>query len=229
MIVSWAVCIAAAYLIGSIPFGLIIGRLRGVDIRLHGSQNIGATNVGRVLGKKWGLICFGLDCLKGAAPVAVAGAVNGTLGRWPEALTTDQLWLWLAVGLAAVLGHMFSIFLGFRGGKGVATGAGVMLGMWPLLTVPAVVALLVWVACVRVTRIISLSSMVAALAVPVGYAAWVLVVGVRTGTVSTAGWDAYLLHAAPPFWGTLVVALLIIRRHRTNIRRLMQGTEPKLP
>jgi len=222
---TWIVCIAAAYLVGSIPFGVIIGRMRGVNIREHGSRNIGATNVGRVLGRKFGAACFALDLLKGAAPVLGAGLVTGVLGRDPVAdgdpATTAWMWWWLAVAAAAVAGHMASVFLGFRGGKGVATSFGAMLAMWPLLTFPALGALVVWYGCLRMTRYVSLSSMTAAISVPLWYAA---------GAAPIAGEDVLpaLAAASPPLFVTGALALLVLWRHRANIGRLRRGEEPKI-
>src|SRR5688572_33501308 len=111
-----ALLVPIAYLLGSIPFGLIVGKSKGIDPRKAGSGNIGATNIGRLLGKKFFAIVFTLDLLKGFAPMFAAGWV---LRDAPEDRT--KYLLWLTVGLAAILGHMFSVFLGFKGGKGVAT------------------------------------------------------------------------------------------------------------
>src|SRR5687767_9959258 len=137
-----AVLVVAAYLIGSIPFGLIIGLSRGIDPRKQGSGNIGATNVGRLLGGRFFALVFTLDMLKSLLPMLLAGLVAGSHIR-----QFDHSWqtyaLWISVGLAAVLGHMFSIFLRFKGGKGVATSAGMMFGLYPYYTLPALVALLV--------------------------------------------------------------------------------------
>ncbi|HWB20792.1 MAG TPA: glycerol-3-phosphate acyltransferase, partial [Phycisphaerales bacterium] len=119
MTFRWIICLSFAYLVGSMPFGVIIGRLKGVDIREHGSKNIGASNVGRVLGKRFGILCFFLDALKGALPVFLAGLLNHLYAD-PWSLSAAQLSLWFAVAVASVLGHMFSIFLRMKGGKGVA-------------------------------------------------------------------------------------------------------------
>lgn len=218
----WAVSIAAAYLIGSIPFGLILGRLlRDVDIRELGSRNIGATNVGRVLGRPLGLTCFVLDVCKGAVPVLGVGALTGVLGHSASALTATQMLLWLAVAIAAVVGHMFSIFIGFRGGKGVATGFGTMVAMWPLLTIPALAALVVWYATLRITRYVSLSSIVAALCLPVAY---------LLSIIPNSGGGAVdaIVHASPPLAVTSLLGLLVVYRHRANIARLRRGEEPKI-
>src|SRR3954453_20784431 len=130
MVIALA-ALTAAYLIGAIPFGWLIARSRGIDLFHAGSGNIGATNVGRVLGRKFGLLVFALDFLKGAVPVAVVRSV-----------LPDEPWAAVAAGLAAFVGHMFPVYFRFRGGKGVATGAGVVA---MLLPGPTAVAVVVWV------------------------------------------------------------------------------------
>ncbi len=222
---AWIICIIGAYLIGSIPFGVFIGRAKGIDIRQHGSKNIGATNVARVLGKRLGTLCFLLDVLKGAVPVIVAGIQNDVLGRQARELSTQQMWLWLAVAIATVLGHMFSIFLRFGGGKGVATGCGAMLAMWPLLTLPAIGALIVWYVALRLFKYVSLASILASISLPIGYLAAAIPRDATQHSLSHT--IDQLLHASPPFVGTTIIALLVVYRHRSNIARLRRGEEPK--
>ena len=217
----WFIFIPGAYLIGSIPFGLLIGKARGTDIREHGSKNIGATNVGRVLGRKLGALCFLLDMLKGAIPVLAAGFACGVIGIEPAALSGGQMWLWLAVAAAAVAGHMAPVFLGFAGGKGVATGFGAALAMWSLLTFPAIGALVVWYATLRLGRYVSLASMTAAVSLP----AWYLVRCIPPSGENVIG---SIFHASPPLIVTAALALLIVWRHRANIARLRRGEEPKV-
>lgn len=217
---TWLILIAAAYIVGSIPFGVIIGRMHGVDIRQHGSKNIGATNVGRILGRKWGRLCFALDCLKGAVPVLVTGFVEDVINRPPAQLTFAQLWLWLAVAVATVFGHMFSIFLKFRGGKGVATTFGALAAMWPLLTLPAFGSLVVWYAVLRLTKYVSLASMCAAVSLPLGY----LVSEIPQRSENLMD---HLLHSSPPLIVTTVLAVLMVWKHRSNIGRLRRGEEPR--
>ena len=130
--------IPAAFLCGSIPFGMLIARARGIDIRAHGSGNIGATNVGRVLGRTWGVAVFALDVCKGLAPVLVAGAALGTLGH--IAAPARDAWLVLATAAAAILGHVFCPWLRFKGGKGVATSLGALAGVFPVLTIAVALA-----------------------------------------------------------------------------------------
>src|SRR5262245_21234928 len=147
-----------AYLVGAIPFGYLVGRWRGVDIFSQGSGNIGATNVGRVLGRRFGVLVFVLDFAKGALPAATAAwLVKSPVSQVGHLLPPGTLPV--VVGLAAFLGHLFPIYIHFRGGKGVATGAGVVA---VLLPGPALGAVLVWLALICATRYASLASMLAA-------------------------------------------------------------------
>jgi glycerol-3-phosphate acyltransferase PlsY len=201
--------IAGAYLLGSIPFALLIGFARGVDVRKHGSGNVGATNVRRVCGAGPGALCLVLDFLKGFAPTLAAGLLSGAaLARDDSAATA---WLWLAVAAAAMLGHIFPVWLRFRGGKGVATGLGATVGVWPVMTAPALGALLVWTAALRLTRNVGVSSSIAAAAFPLLLAAFVVV-------RRTIDPDTPALEASLPFLlvATLLAALVILR-HRRNL------------
>ena len=194
--------IAAAYLIGAIPFGFLIGKLNGVDIRKEGSCNIGATNVTRVVGKGWGKLCFLCDFLKGFLPVLLAAYLDRTF------LPEQAGWLTASTALAAMLGHIFPVYLGFRGGKGVSTAAGAALALNPLAVV---IAGAVWAAVFFIFRYVSLASLAAALALPLS--AWLL--------KYTAG-----IAMAPPVGILLILfAALTFWRHRTNITRLINGTE----
>ncbi len=217
---GWPAFILIAIVSGSIPFGLIIARARGVDIRKHGSGNIGATNVARVLGFKLGLICFVLDVLKGLIPtLAAGGAMHLLHGSFiPQPIARDQAWWWLAVVIACVLGHMFSPFIGFKGGKGVATGLGGLLGLWPYLGVPALGALVLWVITAAIWRYVSLASCVAALSLP----AWVFISS-RLASGMSGGVDLL-----PFYIVTAAMGVLIVIRHRANIQRLLAGTENRL-
>lgn len=206
--------VAAAYLIGSIPVGLLIGKAHGIDIRTRGSGNIGATNLGRALGRAWGLTCFVLDVLKGLLPVLAAGYLFGWAGR--SDLTGTEIGQWLLIGVLPVIGHVFPVYLKFKGGKGVATGLGVVLGIWPLLTVPALMAALTWLLFAGALRYVGLASVAAAVGLPLYY----LVIA------EAAGWsldDTWLLPT-----GLGVMALLIVFRHRGNLIRLARGTEARL-
>ena len=200
-----------AYLIGSIPFGVIIARGRGVDLRKAGSGNVGATNVGRVLGRKWGYLCFALDVAKGLLPVAAAGVLFRMEGGTAPAPAAQAAWL--VVGLGAILGHVFSVFLGFRGGKGVATALGVVVGVYPYFTLAGAGALAIWIIVTLASRYVSLGSVVAAGAFIPLFAAF------NHGQLGR-------LWPLTAFATAMVV--LIIVRHRTNILRLIKGTESKI-
>lgn len=220
-LIPWLGWIIAAYLMGSIPFGLLIGKARGIDLREHGSGNIGATNAFRVLGRRLGSVCFALDVLKGSAPVLISGAHMHTLGR--GGLGAAQTGMWMAVGLAAVLGHVFPIFLRFKGGKGVATAFGALVAFWPWVTVAAAAALIAWIVVVRLTRYVSAASLTAALVLP----AAMLLCHVSAWPPGTDG-----VRWAPGGWPFVGVAIalsaLVIWKHRGNIARLRAGTERRI-
>jgi glycerol-3-phosphate acyltransferase PlsY len=232
---DWIICIVGAYLLGSIPFGVIIGKARGVDILRGGSKNPGATNVARLLGKPLGAVCLVLDMAKGAVPVLVAGSLLDLLGRRPASvdpgvavLNSNELWMWLAVACAAVAGHMCSPFLRFRGGKGVATGFGAMVAMWPVLTFPALAAIVVWYGVLRLTRYVSVASILAAISLPVGYAVSVLP---RNPEALPNPWSdsiGQVLNAWPPLAVTALMAVVVVYKHRGNIARIRRGEEPKV-
>lgn len=187
-----AIAIAAAYLLGSIPFGYLAGRVRGVDIRTVGSRNVGATNVFRTLGKPVGIAVMALDIMKGVAAVVIAR------------LITDDPWPLIAAG-AAVAGHVYPVWLRFSGGKGVAVGAGVAIGLVPLA---ALVLVPVWVLIVAATRYVSLASIVVAVAF--------------APTVWAFGYDAATVAFAA------IISIAVIWRHRGNIGRLRRGEELRL-
>lgn len=202
--VAFIVCLIVAFLSGSIPFGYFAGKLKGLDIRQHGSGNIGATNVIRVCGKGIGIPVFILDMLKGLLPTLLPASMLGA------SVSADLLSIaTVGAGFAAILGHMFTPWLAFKGGKGVATAAGVLLGIAP---VPMLVALAAWMVFFFATKYVSLASIAAAVAVPATMAVQML----RAGHV-----DAVL------FGFGLVLGALVIVRHRANIQRLIAGTENK--
>ncbi|MFW6146744.1 MAG: glycerol-3-phosphate 1-O-acyltransferase PlsY, partial [Planctomycetota bacterium] len=200
-----------AYLIGSTPFGVILASARGVDLRARGSGNVGATNVGRVLGRRWGILCFALDVAKGLVPVLLAGGLLRGDG-----LTTGEQLAWLAVAFGAIMGHVFSFWLRFRGGKGVATSLGVLLGVWPYFTLPGLAAFALWIVVTGIWRYVSLGSIVAAAAFPVLFALYCLLTARPLADVLPL-----LIFAA-------AMAALVIYRHRTNIGRLLRGEENKI-
>ncbi len=216
--------VPVGYVCGSIPFALLLGLMRGVDVRTIGSGNVGATNLSRALGRKWGVGCFALDVLKGLGPVLAAGVSCGHIagfggggGIGGEAVSQAAVWLWVAVAFAAVMGHMFPVWLGFRGGKGAATGLGVTLGFWPWLTLGAVLAAVVWLIFVKVYGYVSLASIAGAVALA-------LMVGIAAAAAGE--------QMAEVRWPFLIVsvtlAVLVVYRHRANIVRLRSGTEPKI-
>ena len=193
---AFLIALLASYLLGSFPTGyLLVKWLKRVDLRTVGSGNIGATNVGRVAGRWASALVFVIDGAKGCLPVLVVPSVLPSL---PPAAG-------LACGLAAVIGHNFPIFLGFKGGKGVATTIGVLLAAAPLA---GIVYLAVWGAGLLIWRYVSASSMAAAASIPI------------TLLIRHHAPADILLGAA--------FALLIILRHRANITRLRQGTEPRV-
>jgi acyl phosphate:glycerol-3-phosphate acyltransferase len=182
------------YLVGAIPFGLVIGKMVGIDVRKEGSCNIGATNVNRVLGKKFGFLTLICDCSKGLLPMSLAKYFL------PD---TDHRELVIALtGVLAVVGHMFPIYLRFRGGKGVATGLGVFLFLSP----PTIaISLAVFLASVTLTGFVSVGSLLASALVPL----WLYLLGASKIAITSA----------------TVIALLIWAKHYENINRLMHGQE----
>ena len=194
-----------AYLFGSIPSGYLAGRFSGVDVRQHGSGNIGATNVLRVLGKPWGFAVFFADALKGFVAVRLAMLLAS---RSPA--TADYIEFYAIVAAAAcVAGHSFPVWLRFKGGKGVATSAGSLAGVTPI---SAFTIFLVWLVVFKVTRYVSLASIVAATALPV-------IVGILVAMKQTQG--------TVLFYFSILMTALVVWRHRSNISRLMNGTEPR--
>jgi glycerol-3-phosphate acyltransferase PlsY len=217
MYADFAVAITGAYLLGSIPFGLLIVKAHGKDLRSVGSGNIGATNVSRALGRKWAYVCFLLDVLKGLVPTLGALLLAGPEASGSYAERLVALWLWLAVGCAAVVGHIFPVYVRFKGGKGVATSFGVALGLWPYFTICGAVAIAGWVAAVLIWRYVSLASIVASISFPFTLVAAIALID---------NWRFADL------WPLLVIAtaipLMVIIRHRQNITRLLNGTEGKI-
>ncbi len=189
-----ALLIIGAYLLGGVPFGYLLGKLKGVDLTKHGSGNVGATNAARVLGKPYGVLVYILDFLKGFIPTLIAVKLYGL-----------ESWITTLVGLAAVLGHMFSPFMGFRGGKGVATASGVLFAISPTL---GLLVLAIWFAVFKLTGYVSAGSIAAA-------AAAVFLAGMM-------GLPQNIL-----FLITLV-AVLVVAKHKPNVERLLEGRELKV-
>jgi acyl phosphate:glycerol-3-phosphate acyltransferase len=217
--------ITIGYLLGSIPFGYLVGKAHGMDIRQHGSGNIGATNVIRVLGKKPGYTVFACDALKGIIAVLLGKyladhhSLTASAGqtvyhgidqaiihttyfvKLPEAVAA------ISAAIACIIGHNFPLWLGFKGGKGMATSAGVLIAMMPET---AAGCMLVWAAVFFSTRYVSLASIAAAIALPL-----ITMILLLTGFLF--GW--------PYFYFAVAACILAVWRHRSNIVRLMQGTE----
>ncbi len=214
--------IAGAYLLGSIPFGLLLAKAHGKDLRSIGSGNIGATNVSRALGRKWAYVCFSLDVLKGLLPMLAASILVSRYSILDEHRASSiehplQLFLWLAVGCAAILGHIFPVYVKFKGGKGVATSFGVALGLWPYFTIAAGFAGAVWVATVLIWRYVSLASIAGAITFPL-----VLIAAIWL----TPTWTFAALW--PLLLAAVAIPVMVIVRHRENVKRLLAGTESKI-
>jgi glycerol-3-phosphate acyltransferase PlsY len=209
--------IAGAYLLGSIPFGLLLAKAHGKDLRSIGSGNIGATNVSRALGRKWAYVCFALDVLKGMVPMLVTLALAQPVSTLSQTHQVVVLFLWLAVGCAAIIGHIFPLYLKFKGGKGVATSFGVALGLWPYYTICAAFAIAVWIAAVLIWRYVSLASIAGAVAFPLALIAAIWL---------TPSWTFAALW--PLLIAAIAIPLMVIIRHRENVKRLLAGTESKI-
>jgi len=192
-VLAFLVMLVLAYLIGAIPFGVVVGKLfYGVDVRKHGSGNVGTTNVFRVLGKRAGVVVLVCDMLKGFIPAFIAAQFFNP-------------WAAIFIAAAPVVGHMFSIFLKGRGGKGVATGAGVVLALVPLAFL---IILVIWLTLVVTTRYVSVASLVASFLVPV------LVIAFG--------------HPLPYEIAAVLVSIIVWWAHRGNISRLIHGTESRV-
>ena len=226
-------CPLIAFLLGSIPFGLFIARMKGIDIRQHGSGNIGATNVLRVVGKKHGITCLILDALKGFIPVVIAlnlvqiegrkvgipvGFLDGFALHLPAAEQLTGQLIHVVTALCAILGHNYSPWVGFKGGKGIATSAGVLLALMPF---GVVLLIAVWLLFFATTRYVSVASIGAAAALPI-----LTHIGARfhKGPDGRTLWEAGTWNK-PLFVFSVVIAVLAIWKHRGNIQRLMNGTE----
>lgn len=216
-----------AFLLGSIPFGLLIAKSQGINIREHGSGNIGATNVLRVVGKKFGISCFILDFIKGLVPSLIGISLIQYAGQ-DQTMTIKALSSWattfpadsrasiqtlqLATGLCAILGHNYSPWVGFKGGKGIATSAGVFCAFAPF-AIP--VLILVWCAFFFTTRYVSVASIAASIGLPltVLWGSWF------HGKIDDGSWNK------PLFFFSLFIGTMAVWKHRSNIKKLMNGTE----
>jgi acyl phosphate:glycerol-3-phosphate acyltransferase len=204
MLVFAAVALVS-YLLGSIPAGYIAGRIAGIDIRDAGSGNIGATNVTRVLGKRYGYPVFIVDFLKGLMAVSLSILIE----KRAQPISAPTELFGIVAAISSVIGHAFPVWLSFKGGKGVATSMGALFGLMPFM---ALIGIAVWVITFEVTRYVSVASMTAALAVPISIL--ILMPLKQTG-------GAVLLYFS------ICLAALVIFRHRSNLSRLVRGTEPR--
>lgn len=206
-----AILIIVAYLLGSVPFGLLLANAQGIDLRNTGSGNIGATNVGRALGKKWAYVCFILDCLKGLIPMLTAGYIIG------DEPTKIQLALWLTVGCAAIVGHIFPLYLRFKGGKGVSTSLGMVLGIYPYFTLPGLACAVIWILCLIIWKYVSLASILASMTFPI-----ILV----TAIILKDNWP--IADLWPLIIAAMIMPMLVLLRHVENIKRILDGSESKV-
>ena len=205
-LLPFVLCCLAGYVCGATPFGYFAGKLRGIDIREHGSGNIGATNVIRVMGKGIGIPVFILDVIKGWLPAWLAGNWFAGHGFSAELATAAAI----GAGVAAVMGHNYTFWLKGKGGKGVATSCGALLAT---ARVELAIAALVWIVTAKLTRYVSVASIAAALALPAAMAAFM---------ASSGHWNFVLLGFG------LALGSLAIWRHKGNIQRLLAGTENKM-
>ena len=200
-----AFALLVGYLVGSIPFGYLAGKIGGIDIRKIGSGNIGATNVVRALGKRYGYPVFVLDFLKGFGAVKISIAI--ATDAQPEWSSPELFGMLAAV--ASVIGHAFPPWLKFHGGKGVATSAGALFGLMPLATL---IAAVIWALVFWFTRYVSVASLVTVVALP-----FVILIMSRLNQI----------HGNALFYSSLAIAVVVIWQHRSNFFRLLRGTEPR--
>ena len=208
VVLAWLVVVLAGYLPGSVPAGFLAGRLKGVDIRTVGSGNIGATNAFRMLGKGIGTVVLLIDVMKGLLPCLFLPSL--VAGVFPDGQAAKPETLRLLIGVSAILGHNYPCWLGFKGGKGIATTAGVVGGLAP---VSFGVCLGVWIVFLGISRYVSVASIAAAVALPVSVAA-----------LPGGGVDRF----GTLFWVFLLLGVMAIWKHRMNIQRLTNGTEDRM-
>ena len=206
----WILLIMGAYLIGSFPAGYLAGRCCGIDIRLHGSGNIGATNVVRVLNKKWGACVFIIDVIKGWLPVFLASMWSSSVGMVPHSAPGA------VAALVALLGHSFPVWLNFRGGKGISTSAGIIVGMFPGSFLFCIGS---WLLVFYTTRYVSLASIVASAMLPI-----TVVIFYLSGRFFS-GWPLWLVGDWLSVTASLLMGGFVIWKHRSNMQRLLAGTE----
>ncbi len=206
--------ILLSYLVGSIPNSIIVAKLvKGIDIRQHGSGNAGGTNVSRVLGKRYGLLVIVLDALKGAFAVVVIARLYFGNFPFPNQTPFDDFTLvQIIAGISAVLGHVWTVFAGFKGGKGIATGLGVLI---TIITLDMILAVAIFIFVVSISRYVSLGSISAALSIPI-----IMIVRENIFGVDIPGY-----HTILPF--VILLSLFVVYTHRANIVRLLNGQESR--
>jgi glycerol-3-phosphate acyltransferase PlsY len=202
IVLLYVLFVGGAYALGSVPVGLLLARRKGIDITKVGSGNIGATNVFRSVGRGWGIATFAGDALKGFVPAFALPKLIALAGHH-----SAPAFLGLLFGCAAIAGHNWPVFLRFKGGKGVATSAGVLLGVAPLAMVFGLVS---WIALFILTRYVSIASIGAALVVPI------------------VSWNLYFRRGALLPFALTMIGFVVVWRHRANIARLMDGTEHRM-
>jgi len=207
-VIAWLLTGFIGYLCGSLPTGYIAGRLKGLDLRKVGSGNIGATNAIRNLGTVIGILVLLIDVIKGLIPCILFPELIMKL--FPDRYIPQSEYLSLTLGVAAILGHNFSCWLGFKGGKGVATTAGVVGG---LALIPFIICFFSWLLTLLISRYVSVASIVAALVLPLATVIWPNDLTNRFGLL---------------FWIFLILGIMVIWKHVSNIKKLMNGTEPRI-
>lgn len=200
-----AVAALGSYLLGSIPAGYLAGRLAGIDIRNTGSGNIGATNVTRVLGKRYGYPVFLIDFLKGFAAVRMSILISERAHLTPALLEL----VGILAAVCCVIGHSFPVWLKFKGGKGVATSAGALFALMPFVLL---IGAVIWVVTFQLSRYVSVASITATVALPI--VIWIMI-------------SLGQMHGTTMLYFSVCLAAVVILRHRSNISRLLRGTEPR--
>ena len=212
LIIFYSIIFITSYLFGSIPWAFIIGRANGVDIRKCGSGNVGATNVTRTVGKYWGKLCFICDLLKGVIPILLVAQLTKIF--FQEATAETINYGCMLAGFGAISGHVWTIFLKFKGGKGISTSAGVLLALAPA---PVLAALVFWVIAFKSSKMVSLASICAAALLPI----------VALLFNATLKAHTFFVTSTPVLMFLVVIAVIAIAKHHSNIKRIINGTENK--
>ena len=212
LIIFYSIIFIASYLFGSIPWAFIIGKANGIDIRKCGSGNVGATNVTRTVGKYWGKLCFACDLLKGVIPVVLVAQLAKIFFHDATNATINYGCMLAAFG--AISGHVWTIFLKFKGGKGISTSAGVLLALAPA---PVLAALIFWIIVFKSSKMVSLASICAAALLPI----------VAIVFNATLKQHVFFVTSTPILIFLVVIAVIAIAKHHSNIKRIINGTESK--